>query len=163
MSDFINQLKKLEMSEDSFVTLSFTEGNDVWHINDGYVADSVAETATASMLAGLLASGVPVYSTYGEPSEGGDILNEMRANNELDDYERGDEAFTDFVSEVIESEHWNFGWIEHSTEKHDHKRGFTSLSAEFDIPLADLKNDPMPLIGWKASVQTPNGYLTVDR
>ena len=87
----------------------------------------------------------------------------MREEGLLDEYERGDEAFTDFVSEVIEENHWNFGWIEHSTEKYDHKRGYTELSAEFDIPLADLKNDPYPLIGWKASVQTPNGYLTVDR
>jgi len=59
MSDFVNRLQEMEVSEDSYVTLSYTEGNDVWHINDGYVADSVAETATAGMLAGLLASGVP--------------------------------------------------------------------------------------------------------
>ena len=52
----------------------------------------LAETDTAAgMLAGLLASGVPVYSGWGEPSEGADILNEMRGNGALEDYERGEE------------------------------------------------------------------------
>ena len=39
MSDFVNRLQELGISEDSFITLGYTEGNDVWHINDGYVTD----------------------------------------------------------------------------------------------------------------------------
>jgi hypothetical protein len=58
MSDFINKLRELNVSEDSFLTLSYTEGNDVWHINDGYVNDSVYETETAGYLGNLLASNI---------------------------------------------------------------------------------------------------------
>ena len=43
MSDFVNRLREINVDEDSFVTLKYTEGNDVWHINDGYVTDSVYE------------------------------------------------------------------------------------------------------------------------
>ena len=150
------KIKSLGVEDDTAVTFSFEDGCDVFHFNETHIETAMSNTGIAYSLAEAITQGV-LYEN------GNEILSEMREEGLLDDYERGDEAFTDFVSEVIESEHWNFGWIEHSTEKYDHKRGFTSLSAEFDIPLADLKNDPMPLIGWKASVQTPNGHLTVER
>ena len=150
------KIKALGVEDNVSVNFSYEDGADVFHFNETHIETAMGETGFAYTLAEAITSGV-LYEN------GNSILDEMREEGLLDDYERGEEAFTDFVSEVIESEHWNFGWIEHSTEKHDHKRGFTSLSAEFDIPLADLKNDPMPLIGWKASVRTPNGQLTVER
>ena len=151
-----DKIRALGVPEDAKVNFSYEEGAEVFHFNETHIETAMSETGFAYTLAEAITSGV-LYEN------GNEILDEMREEGLLDEYERGDEAFTDFVSEVIEENHWNFGWIEHSTEKYDHKRGFTELSAEFDIPLADLKNDPMPLIGWKASVQTPNGYLTVDR
>jgi hypothetical protein len=150
------KIKALGVEDDVKVNFSREEGADVFHYTETEVETAMGETGFAYTLAEAITSGV-LYEN------GNEILDEMREEGLLDEYERGDEAFTEFVSEVIESEHWNFGWIEHSTEKYDHKRGFTSLSAEFDIPLADLKSDPMPLIGWTASVQTPNGHLTVER
>tara|TARA_R110002012_G_scaffold219822_1_gene391308 strand:- start:305 stop:772 length:468 start_codon:yes stop_codon:yes gene_type:complete len=150
------KIKALGVEDNVSVNFSYEDGANVFHFNETHIETAMGETGFAYTLAEAITSGV-LYEN------GNSILDEMREEGLLDDYERGDEAFTDFVSEVIESEHWNFGWIEHSTEKHDHKRGFTSLSAEFDIPLADLKNDPMPLIGWTASVRTPNGQLTVER
>ena len=150
------KIKSLGVEDDTTVTFSYEDGCDVFHFNETHIETAMSQTGFATTLAEAVAEGI-LYKN------GNEILDEMREEGLLDEYERGDEAFTDFVSEVIEENHWNFGWIEHSTEKYDHKRGFTELSAEFDIPLADLKNDPYPLIGWKASVQTPNGYLTVDR
>ena len=45
-------------------------------------------------LPSLVASGcVPVYGGWGTPSVGDDILNNLRGNGELDDYERGEEYF----------------------------------------------------------------------
>ena len=76
----------------------------------------------------------------------------------LDDYERGDEAFTDFVAEVIEENHWNYGWIDHSTEKYDHKRGYTNLSAEFDIPVEQLRREGSSSV-WKAFSSNPKRLL----
>ena len=150
------KIKALGVEDNVKVNFSYEEGADVFHYTETEVETAMSETGFAYTLAEAITDGV-LYKN------GNEILDEMREEGLLDEYERGDESFTDFVSEVIESEHWNFGWIEHSTEKYDHKRGHTSLSAEFDIPLADLKNDPSPLIGWTASVQTPNGYLTVER
>ena len=63
MSDIVNTLRELNVSEDDVVTLSYSEGADVWHINESHVQESVGETGTASMLAGLLVSPVPVYTS----------------------------------------------------------------------------------------------------
>jgi hypothetical protein len=150
------KIKALGVEDNVNVNFSIEEGAEVFHFNETHIETAMSETNFAYTLAEAITEGV-LYRN------GNEILEEMRTEGLLDDYERGDEAFTDFVAEVIEENHWNYGWIDHSTEKYDHKRGYTNLSAEFDIPLADLKNDPYPLIGWKASVQTPNGYLTVDR
>ena len=61
MSDIVNKLRELGVEDDGCVTLSYSEGCEVWHINESHVEESVAETETAAMVAGLLASGVPVY------------------------------------------------------------------------------------------------------
>jgi recombination protein RecA len=50
-----------------------------------------------------------------------------------------------------------------STQRYDHKRGWTDLTMELSIPLGDLKDQSFVLSGWEAKVQTPNGYLTVER
>ena len=176
MSDFVNRLKELEISEDSFVTLNYTEGNDVWHINDGYVTDSVHETATASMLAGLLASGIPVYSNWGEPSEGSDILNELRAQGELDDYERGEEYFQDYITERLAETIYDGEYsLEYSTEQYDYKRGRCDISTEVQVRFGDILNAELDtegrfkyfdvdsfVSGFTVSVQTSNGTLTFD-
>ena len=176
MSDFVNRLKELEISEDSFVTLKYTEGNDVWHINDGYVTDSVHETATASLLAGLLASGIPVYSNWGEPSEGSDILNELRAQGELDDYERGEEYFEEYITERLAETIYDGEYsLEYSTEQYDYKRGRCDISTEVQVRFGDIFNAEAATTGrfqyfdadnfvsaFEVSVETPNGTLTLN-
>ena len=116
----------------------------------------MSQTGFATTLAEAVADGF-LYKN------GNEILDEMREEELLEEYERGDESFIEFIAEVIENEHWDYCWFEHSTEKYDHKRGYTELSAEFTVPLSELKDEPYPLPGWKASVQTPSGYLTLDR
>jgi len=150
------KIKSLGVEDDTTVTFSYEDGCDVFHFNETHIETAMSQTGFATTLAEAVAEGI-LYKN------GNEILDEMREEGLLDEYERGDEAFTDFVSEVIEENHWNYCWFEHSTEKYDHKRGYTELSAEFAVPLSELKDELYPLPGWKASVQTPNGYLTVDR
>jgi len=52
--------------------------------------------------------------------------------------------------------------IEYSTEKYDHKRGFTTLTAQVQIPVGNfIKVHPF-VSGWTISVKTDNGTLTFD-
>ena len=150
------KIKSLGVEDDVKVNFSYEQGADVFHYTDDALETAMGETGFANTLAEAITGGI-LYKM------GNGILEEMRDEGLLDEYERGDEAFTDFVADVISDEHWNYDWFEHSTEKYDHKRGYTSLSAEFDVRLGDLKDEFLPLSGWQVSVQTPNGHLTVDR
>tara|TARA_Y100001973_G_scaffold101835_1_gene165687 strand:- start:1033 stop:1500 length:468 start_codon:yes stop_codon:yes gene_type:complete len=150
------KIKSLGVEDDATVTFSYEEGAEVFHFNETHVETAMSQTGFATTLAEAVAEGF-LYKN------GNEVLDEMREEELLSDYDRGDESFVEFVAEVIENEHWNYCWFEHSTEKYDHKRGYTELSAEFAVPLSELKDELYPLPGWKASVQTPNGYLAVDR
>ena len=57
---------------------------------------------------------------------------------------------------------YDFDFIEASTEKYDHKRGFCTLSAEIEVPLMNLVTTQPDLYGWDVVVETPLGSLTVD-
>ena len=176
MSDFVNRLRELGVDDDGYVTLSYSEGCDVWHINESHVEESASETETAAMVAGLLASGVPVYGSYGEASEGNDILNEMRAQDVLEDYERGDECFEDFLTEKLQETIYDGEYsIEYSTEQYDYKRGRCDISTEVRVRAGDLYAadaattgrfeffDTSSFVrGFNVSVETKNGTLTLN-
>ena len=54
-------------------------------------------------------------------------------------------------------------FLEHSTEKYDYKRGFTTLSVNVVIPMNNLlENAYWISSGWEVSVKTDNGVLTLD-
>tara|TARA_R110002126_G_scaffold131736_1_gene275640 strand:- start:32 stop:499 length:468 start_codon:yes stop_codon:yes gene_type:complete len=150
------KIKALGVEDDVPVTFEWEEGCDVLHYNETHVETAMQNTGAAYILAEAITEGV-FYE------KGNEILEEMRTEGLLDSYERGDENFTDFVSEVITEEFWNFDWLENATERYDHKRGWTDISMELSIPLGDLKDQDFVLSNWTPKVQTPNGYLTVKR
>jgi len=176
MSDIVNKLRELGVKDDGCVTLSYSEGCEVWHINESHVQESVAETETAAMVAGLLAGGVPVYSSYGGVSDGNDILNEMRAQDVLEDYERGEECFEDYITEKLQETIYDGEYsIEYSTEQYDYKRGRCEISTEVRVRAGDLYAadaatsgrlqffDASSFVrGFNVSVKTENGTLTLD-
>jgi len=176
MGDFIKKLRELGVEDDGTVTLNYSEGCEVWHINESHVEESVAETETAAMLAGLLVSGVPVYSSYGGVTEGGDILNEMRAQDVLEDYERGEEYFEEYITEKLQETIYDGEYsIEYSTEQYDYKRGRCDISTSVRVRAGDLFaadaatagrfqffNPDNFVSGFNVSVETKNGTLTLN-
>jgi len=176
MGDFVNRLRELGVEDDGCVTLNYSEGCEVWHINESHVEESVYETETAALVAGLLASGVPVYGAWGEMSEGNDILNDMRAQDVLEDYERGDECFEEYLTEKLQETIYDGEFsIEYSTTQYDYKRGRCDISAEVRVRAGDLYAadsasegrfqffDASSFVsGFNVSVETKNGVLTLN-
>mgnify|MGYP003632396402 FL=1 len=172
MSDIVNKLRELNVSDENYVTLSYTEGAEVWHINDSHVEEAVNETGTVAMLAGLLASGVAVASMYGD----GDLLGEMRDNGLLEDYERGEEYFQEHITEKLQETIYDGEYsLEHSTEQYDHKRGRCDISTTVRVKAGDLYAADTATVGrfqffdassfvsgFDVSVQTPAGTLTLS-
>ena len=150
------KIKSLGVEDDTAVTFSFEDGCDVFHFNETHIETAMSNTGIAYSLAEAITQGV-LYD------KGNEVLEEMRTEGLLGEYERGEEIFTDFVQEVIEENHYDYSWLDFSTEKYDYKRGYTTVTAEFAVRLGDLKGYPAPLPGWTTSVRTPNGYLTVER
>ena len=86
----------------------------------------------------------------------------MREEAFLDDYERGSFTFEDYLTEYITDNFYDQEFIEASTEKYDHKRGFCTLSTEVQVTAKNIISASPFLSGWTASVSTDNGTLTFD-
>ena len=152
---FYKKIQALQLDDNTNVNLTWEEGCDVHHYTDDYLDEAVSDTGIAHTLAEAITEG-PLYKS------GNEILEEMREEGLLDEYERGSEDFTSFVAEVVASEHWNYDWLDYETTKYDHKRGFTTFTLDFDVKAGDLEKHPNAFIGWTASVRTESGTLTLD-
>jgi hypothetical protein len=154
----LKRLQSLNLAEDAMVTLTFKEGTDVFVHNESEVEDAMNETSVINEFAALIAhSKLDARNRWS-----GNILEHLRAQEFLDDYERGTFGFEEYLAETLSENFYDTDLIEYSTEKYDHKRGFTTLTAQVDIPYANLVEvDPL-VSGWEVSVKTHDGTLTFD-
>ncbi len=138
------------------LTLKFEEGTDVFHFNETEIETALSETTVVSELATLVANS----KLDARNSWYGNILQHLRDSDYLEDYERGQFEFEDFLTETLTENFYEHELIEHSTEKYDHKRGFTTLTAEVQIPYANFVSEQPYTFGWTISVETDGGTLT---
>ena len=152
----IKKLQSLNLADDTEVSLLYSEGTDVFVHNETEIEDALSETDVVSTFAELIATrGLRVSTQFG-----GNILERLREDELLSDYDR-DGDFATFLTDVISENFYEYDFIESSTEKYDHKRGFCTLSANVKVPLSDIiKHSPF-LSGWEVSVKTNNGDLTL--
>jgi len=152
-----NTLKSLNLEPDSLVTLTYSEGTDVFVHNETEVETALAETDVVNTFSELIATpGLNVTTAYG-----GNVLQALRDDGHLEDYDR-DGDFGGYLSEVISDNFYDLELIEYSTEKYDHKRGFCTLSTEVEIPYSNLISAQPCLIGWDVVVETPLGTLNIE-
>ena len=150
-------LTSLNLAPETPVNLSYSEGTDVFVHNETEVETALSETDVVSTLAELVATpGLTVQTQYG-----GDVLESLRGEGLLDDYERGSFSFSEYLTETINDNFYDVDLIEYSTEKYDHKRGFTTLSAEVQVTLENFIEAQPFLTGWEVSVKTDKGTLVL--
>ena len=152
------KLQELNLSQDATVSLSYSEGTDVFNFNETEIETALSETSVVSEFASLIAN----TKLDARNRWSGNIIQHLRAQDYLEDYERGSYAFEDYIAEAITDNFYDVDLIDYSTEKYDHKRGFTTLTAEVEVPVANLiEVDPF-VTGWTVSVQTEDGVLTLN-
>tara|TARA_Y100000593_G_scaffold92053_1_gene182523 strand:- start:107 stop:583 length:477 start_codon:yes stop_codon:yes gene_type:complete len=152
------RLQSLNLEDGAFVTLTYSEGADVFHFNESEVEDAMNETSVVNEFAALIAH----RKLDARNRWCGNVLEHLRDQNFLDDYERGQFQFEEYLAETLSENFYDTDLIEYSTEKYDHKRGFTTLTATVDIPVSNfIEVDPF-VAGWKVSVETDNGTLLFD-
>ena len=153
----IENLKNLNLPEDTVVTLTMEEGTDVFHFNETEIETALADTSVVGSLSDLMTT--PGLNLL---QHGNSLLDGFRSEGLLDDYERGSLTFSEYIAESINDDFYDVDCIEYSTEKYDHKRGFTTLTAEVQVNLGELLEHSPYLGGWEVKVPTPNGTLTLE-
>jgi|TARA_R110000824_G_scaffold314654_2_gene501520 hypothetical protein len=152
------KLKSLKLKGDAMVTLNYRAGTDVFVHNETEVETAISETDVVSTFAELIATtGLNVSTKWN-----GNILQSLRAEGYLEDYERGSFAFEEYIVDVLTENFYDQEFIDHSTEKYDHKRGFCTLSTEVQIPVSDIIAKSPYLNNWEMSVQTDDGTLILN-
>jgi len=154
----LKRLQTLNLSEDTMVTLTREEGTDVFIHNETEIEEAMNQTSVIYDFASLIAdTKLDVRNRWS-----GNIIQHLRDNDYLDDYERGSFAFEDYLTDTLTENFYDTDLIEHSTEKYDYKRGFTTLTAQVQIPYANfMKVNPF-ISGWTISVETDDGTLSFD-
>ena len=158
MSTIFDKLKNLELPENTVVSLSLSEGTDVFVHNETEVETALSETDVVSTFSDLVATpGLNAKTRYGT-----NIIEALRDEGLLDDYERGTFTFAEYISDAITDNFYDVDLIDYSTEKYDHKRGFTTLTAQVQVPFSNfVQVDPF-VSGWTVSVETTDGTLTFN-
>ena len=154
----VKRLQSLNLSEDAMVTLTFREGTDVFVHNESEVEDAMNETSVINEFAALIAhSKLDARNRWS-----GNVLEHLRAQDFLNDYERGSFGFEEYLAETLSENFYDTDLIEYSTEKYDHKRGFTTLTAQVDVPVSNFVEVNPFIAVWQVSVETKNGTLSFD-
>lgn len=155
---FIETITNLNLDPSTPVTLTMSEGVDVFVHNESDVETALSETDVVNSFAELISTpGLSASTLYG-----GDVLESLRDEGLLDDYERGNFSFAEFIAEAITENFYDVDLIDYSTEKYDHKRGFCTLTATVNVTVDNLLATRPFLMGWEVSVPTENGTLTLN-
>lgn len=150
----IQKLKTSNIKEDTTIRLKFRDGGSVIHCHDNFESGVIVGTSITHYLGEMVVN----------PSLGNNhILQEMRAEGLLDEYERGTDEFEEYVTEVI-SENWrDYDWIETSTERYDYKRGYTEVTAVLETTAKNIfAMADFELAGWEIEVDHPLGVLEIE-
>jgi len=155
---FIQKLKKLNLPDDAMVTLTYEDGCDVVHYNETHIDTAISETSVIEEFASVVSNSRLKATNRWT----GEILSHMRDEGYLDDYERGSFAFEEYIADTIRENFYDVELIDHTTEQYDHKRGFTTLTAEIQVPVKNLIEESPFISGWTVSVETEDGKLSFE-
>jgi hypothetical protein len=157
----IERIKKLNLTEDTKVTMSYENGCDVFVHNETAVETALTDTDVISTLAELIVE----YPKLNVSLEGSNnsILSAIRTQGLLNNYERGIFDFEDFVANTITENFYDQDYVESSVKAFDYKRGWCTLSTEVQTTVGEfLSESPVISSNWTVSVPTENGVLTFD-
>lgn len=154
-------LSGVKLSDDAVVEFTYEQGTDVFHYNETHLDTAFSDTDVVERVAQVATSGLKVQTSYGE-----NVIQVLRDADLLEEYERGSFGFEDFVADAIRDNFYDAELIEEATERYDHKRGFTTLSAHFQVPasevLSNLSDYSSVFSGWKAHVAQNGGTFSFD-
>ena len=158
MSGMIDKLKNLNLNNEDVVTLTYSEGTDVFVHNESEVETALADTSVVDAFSELITTpGLKVKTAYGY-----DVMESLRDSDLLEDYQRDYSGFAEFVADAIRENFYDVDLIDYSVEKYDHKRGFCTLSADVKLTAEEIFKFQPSIDSWNVSVKTSNGTLSLS-
>ena len=155
MADY--RVLTLEFDDVTPVELKFEGGCDVIHCHDDYHDRVFEDTGVFQSFAQLVTS--PAFKDNL-------IIEVLRDSGLLDDYNRGDFDFENYVSNVVRDNMWDFEFVNGTLEQYDYKRGFYRVKFGFPTTLGYLKQaveaEPNTVAGLGVVVYTGVGTLTIE-
>jgi len=156
----MSDVNNIPGNDDTVVTLTYEDRHEGWHSTGDLPDEAVNETFTAEQVASVITD-YKLGATTGWGNN--NALDELREQDFLDDYERGDFDFDTYVAETIKENFWELdSLIETSVEQYDHKRGVCTVSSTLKTTLGQLKQSPGSASGWTASVDHNGGTFSID-
>ena len=155
----IDTFNKLEVSEDTEVTLVYSDAVDVFHYTGEAEETAVSETDTIERLVDAALSGINFNQS---------LVEDVRDQDHLEDYERGSFGFAEHIQEKIQENFYDYyDYIDFETRQYDHKRGRTNVSATLNTNVKTLVEhsdgtDLYCLSGWTAEFYTENGNISIE-
>lgn len=156
----IDTINNLDVTDDTIVTLKYEDSHEGWHSTGELESEAIRETGTADMVADLITDKtLQVRTSFGDEL----ALDALRDTDLLEEYDRGDFAFEQFIAETIRENPWEAdGFVEFSTEQYDHKRGRCTVSAEFTTTIGNFKQGFPAATGWTASFDHAGGTFSFN-
>ena len=154
----IDTINNLDVTDETIVTLTYEDRHEGWHSTGDLEENAVRETDTADRVADLITdTKLAVRTNFGnEPA-----LEVMRDSELLEEYERGQYAFEQFVAETIRENPFDLDeFVDFEVIQYDHKRGSCTVSASFKTTVGHLKANPDSVSGWKVDLETNNGTFS---
>lgn len=160
----IDTINNLDVTDDTIVTLRYEDSHEGWHSTGELEDEAVRETNTASAVAELITDrNLQVRTTFGDET----AIDNLRDTGFLDDYERGEFAFEEFITEAIQENPWDCdSLIEFQTIQYDHKRGRCEVTSELTTTVGNIRkaSDDITgltsLTGWTASFDHGGGTFS---
>ena len=154
----IDTINNLDVTDETIVTLTYEDRHEGWHSTGDLEENAVRETDTADRVADLITdTQLAVRTAFGDTN----ALQTMREADFLEDYERGEYEFQQFIAETIRENPFDLDeFVEFSTEQYDHKRGCCTVSAEFTTTVGKLKENIESASGWNLTVPTNGGEFS---
>ncbi len=156
--EYKDKLRALDLPNDTWVTITYSDHAEVLHYKDDAVNDAVDETDVVHRFSEL------VMALPDTRKEG--ILADLEdaCGLEIPDPEDENAEPLDFgqVHDAIVDNFFDQEFIEYSIKKYDHKRGRCTLTSTLEVTLEEILGLDYDLSGWEIEVETKSGTLSIE-
>jgi len=152
----VEKIKNLNLDPNTPIKLKLSNNRQVFHYTGDYTDEVYKDTNFLYDLSYVVSfEYIRKYNS---------IINEMRQNNLLDDYERGSFSFDDYIYNLLAENRWDY--VQENLEQWDYKRGKLTLEAELEVPahllLKALESFMSLDSNWSIFIKTENGILELE-